>query len=449
MKKNSIPFICFAVTCLFFILQIQVFSQSVEVSWNDEHQRITGFGASGGNSSAENFMKLPEEDKKKLCDLFFSVEKGIGLTVVRNELYWHIEPFPGVWDWGKDTAQVWLMNEAKKRGATLFWSAVWSMPGWMKDNNKHTDGGHLTTSHYQDYADYLARYVQEYKKRFDLDIYGISVTNEPNIGPNYQSCIWDGPTLRTFIRDFMKPTFIRQGVKAKIIMPEYSIWKFDFADSVLSDSKAVEAVDIVAAHQYWHTDSLLEAYPLAKKLNKELWQTETSGIDGKPDDSMVFGLKYAKEIHNAMVGAEVNSWVWWVFLNSWGDNEGLATMHANKYTISKRLYSLGNWSKFVRPGYIMIGITHTPAPGIFCTAFKNPATGEFAIIMINKNLENVSIPVRFSGFSAKTVVPWITSDTYNLDKQAVVKSNAGKKGFAANLAGNSITTFTGENRTIP
>jgi O-glycosyl hydrolase len=90
----------------FFFLTISVFCQTIEVKWNDANQKITGFGASGRNSSAENFMKFSKEDQTNLCGLLFTVDKGNGLSMIRNEIYWHIEPSPGVWDWTKGSAQV-------------------------------------------------------------------------------------------------------------------------------------------------------------------------------------------------------------------------------------------------------------------------------------------------------------------------------------------------------
>jgi glucuronoarabinoxylan endo-1,4-beta-xylanase len=457
MKISNILYAHSAALCLFLSMSLQTFSQSVEVKWNDVHQKITGFGASGGNISAENFMKLSEADREKLCDLFFSVDKGIGLSMVRNELYFLIEPAPGVWDWTKDSAQVWLMNQAKKRGVNYFWSTSWSMPAWMKDNNNVNKGGYLLQSHYQDYADYLSKYVQEYKSRFSIDIRVISPQNEPDVNASYESCLWNATRFTNFIKYNLGPTFARDGIKAKIMIPEPGSLLLvpKFADSAMNDPDARKYIDIIAGHQYNQTyfsakepklppDTLQEPYLPARQYGKEYWQTEVSFIGGKPDYSMKWGLGTGMLIHNAMVKAEFNAWVWWAFLNSWGDNEGLADLTGNTYKISKRLYSLGNWSKFVRPGYVMIGITNSPAPGLFCTAFKNPGTGEFAIIFINKNSSPVNIPVIFSGIKVDSTVPWVTSETYDLEKQDVVKSNSTKTGFTANIKAYSITTFSGK-----
>ena len=455
--QNCQLIFCLTTVLMLFIGTTMIFGQSVEVKWNEVHQTITGFGASGGNSSAQNFLKLSESDRKALCDLFFSADKGIGLTMVRNELYWHIEPSPGVWDWKKDSAQVWLMNEAQKRGVNYFWSAAWSMPVWMKDNQDIKHGGHLLPAHYQDYADYLSKYVREYKSRFNLEIRAVSIQNEPDQSTNYQSCLWNGSQFLNFVKNNLGPTFRKDRIKAKIVFPEPSDFRkiTQFADSTMNDPDARKYVSIIAAHQYdqsfltkpdtiFPKDSLEGAYGLGKKYGKELWQSENSFIGGKPEYGIIKGIGAALMIYNTMVKSEVNAYVWWAFLNSWGDNEGLVDLTGNTYKISKRLYAFGNFSRFVRPGYVMIGITNTPKSGVYCLAFKNPKTKKFAIIMINKNAEQSGVDAIFSGFKAGSVTPWVTSELYDLEKQSDVKVNDSKNGFTANLPGLSITTFIGK-----
>ena len=88
----------------------------VTIDFADQRQRITGFGASGGNDSANDFLKMTPANRTHLCDLLFDREKGIGLSMLRSELFARIEPSAGVWDWTKDEAQVWLMTEPGRGG---------------------------------------------------------------------------------------------------------------------------------------------------------------------------------------------------------------------------------------------------------------------------------------------------------------------------------------------
>jgi len=426
----------------------------VTIHWNDTHQRITGFGASGGNDAAGNFQKLTPKQQRRLCNLLFEVKNGIGLTIVRNEIYaWKIQPTPDTWDWTQDNDQVWLMRQAKARGATNFWSAVWSPPLWMKSNGILTNGGSLLVQYSPTYADFLTRYVREYKTRFDLDITAVSISNEPEVKQSYQSTSWTGEEMRDFIRDHLGPAFRRAGLPTQLIVPETSVWGDlpKWGDVILADPEARSFVSIVATHQYDQSYTGSEpqfppatpepAYPAAKLHGKEFWQTEVSFIGGKPDPGIGWGLGTALLIHNAMIGGEVNAWIWWVFLNDWKDNEGLTDLAGNSFIVNKRLWALGNYSRFVRPGWVMIGATSNPKTNVFVSAFKDPSGRKFAVVAINNTDAAVTLQTHFDGFSCASLTPWVTDSTRDLAKLAPI--HADSSGCSLTLRAKSVTTFVG------
>ena len=426
----------------------------VTIHWNDTHQRITGFGASGGNEAAGNFQKLTSHNQRRLCDLLFEVKNGIGLTMVRNEIYaWKIHPTPETWDWTQDNDQVWLMRQAKARGATNFWSAVWSPPLWMKSNGILTNGGSLLAQYSPAYADFLTQYVCEYKRRFGLDIAAVSISNEPEVKQSYQSTSWTGEEMRDFIRHHLGPAFRRAGLPTRLIVPETSVWGDlpKWADVILADPEARDFISIVATHQYDQSYTGSEpqfppatpepAYPAAKLHGKEFWQTEVSFIGGKPDPGIGWGLGTALLIHNALIGGEVNAWIWWVFLNDWKDNEGLTDLAGNSFVINKRLWAFGNYSRFVRPGWVMIGATSNPAANVFVSAFKDPGTGKFALVAINNTDTAVTLQTHFDGFACTSLTPWVTDRTLDLAKLPPVKTAPSSCWLA--LPAKSITTFCG------
>jgi len=130
------------------------------IDWNAERQVIDGFGGSFAFHKGGSIMRLDEPVRTQILDMIFSREKGIGLSIVRNVIgdggieEWgdpHYdgpsetimpEPDKFVWDdedWDKDSFdryQIWIMNEAKKRGVRTFFSTAWSPPAWMKKNRK-------------------------------------------------------------------------------------------------------------------------------------------------------------------------------------------------------------------------------------------------------------------------------------------------------------------------
>ena len=110
-------------------------------------QLIDGFGFSEAFHAARTIRFLEEKDQNNLLNLMFSPNGGMGYSILRNEIgegpegagksdgtVASIEPKPGEFNWTGDEDQIWLMNEAKKRGCTRFLSSAWSPPAWMKSN---------------------------------------------------------------------------------------------------------------------------------------------------------------------------------------------------------------------------------------------------------------------------------------------------------------------------
>ena len=102
---------------------------------------------------------------------------------------------------------------------------------------------------------------------------------------------------------------------------------------------------------------------------------------------------------------------------------------------------MGNFSKFVRPGYVRIGTTASPVGGVSISAYKDPSTGKFAIVAINHNGSNVVLNFKLNGFTASSVTPWVTSSSLNLAQQTSI--TVGGSAFTATLPASSVTTFVG------
>jgi chitodextrinase len=119
------------------------------------------------------------------------------------------------------------------------------------------------------------------------------------------------------------------------------------------------------------------------------------------------------------------------------DDEGLIGFSHNTQ-LTKRLYTLGNFSKFVRPGFFVVGATGAPA-GVSATAYKDPSSGAFVIVAINQNGSDTPINVSLNGLTAASVTPWVTSSQFDLTAQGSVPVSSSS--FSATLLASSVTTF--------
>ena len=388
---------------------------TVTINWSDVHQQIDGFGASSA-ATGDGITNTQ-------ADLFWSTTSGIGLSLLRVQIESN-GTYP-------DLA---TMQKAQDRGVKI-WGTPWSPPASMKSNGSTTNGGSLLASDYQAYANYLSSYVLGLKNSYGINLYALSIQNEPDYTATWDSCIWTGQQFHDFLRNNLLPTFSKNGVTAKIIMPEESGWKFDLATATLNDSVTAAGVSIIAGHNYDGASAAL--YPLGQNQGKHLWETEVSTFETF-DPSMTNGLKWAKKINDWMTIANANAWHYWWLIDGNGDNEALLGPSGQT---TKRLYVMGNYSKFVRPGYYRIGTSASPVGGVLVSAYKNTSSGKFAIVAINQNASAVTLDFALSGFTANTVVPWVTSASLNLAQQSSV--TVGGSAFVATLPAASVTTFVG------
>jgi glucuronoarabinoxylan endo-1,4-beta-xylanase len=444
MKAKSLFLVLLLIAgSLMALIPVSAESSACDVKWTAEKQVIEGFGASGAFGRAGNLMIFPESSRQKILDLLFSEKAGIGLNIVRNLVgdgvaIPSIEPKEGQWNWNGDESQIWLMNEAKKYGVTRFMSTVWSPPAWMKTNDSVVNGGELRPEKYQAYAEYLSNYVRGYKEKHGIDIYAISLANEPDFTATYSSCRWTSLQFKEFIKSSLIPAFKKDNIKAKVMMPEPMNFDEALAFDTLKDPKAAAGVDIVGTHAY---DFKVREFPLAKNNGKAIWMTEV-GNNNSVDGTLEDGLKFAKLIHDHMTITGVNAWLYWWFVASKDDGGGalIGIASDNSYQVYKRLYTIGNFSRFVRPGYVRIDAEAKSAPNVFVSAYKDKATGKFAIVAINKGESDQIVNFKLSDFPAlASVTAYRTSESENLAKLTPIGVSDGV--FLAFLKGKSVTTF--------
>src|SRR5690606_30707555 len=99
-----------------------------------------------------------------------------------------------------------------------------------------------------------------------VEIYAISIQNEPDIKVSYESCDWSPSAMRNFIRDY---GHLITG--SKLAAPESFNFNQSFTNVLLNDKEALKNLDIVAGHIY---GGGLAPFPLAEENDKEVWMTE-------------------------------------------------------------------------------------------------------------------------------------------------------------------------------
>lgn len=420
------------------------------IDWDAERQTIDGFGVSGAFHQAAVLQRFPAGTRMAVLDLLFSPQQGAGFSILRNSIgdggNWGtpldgptptIEPRPGEWIWRGDEDQIWLMREAASRGCARFFGTVWSPPAWMKTTGDTTNGGRLKPNCYRAFAEYLAAYVKGYHLHHGLEIFAVSPANEPEMATKYSSCLWKGEELRVLIRDHIAPVFSREGVTAKLVLGEHSTWSEEPYATALSDPLAAARVDIVATHAYAEPNQGFlpvahRAGPLlvARSSKKPVWQTEVSAFDKNRTD-IDDGLYWAKVVHTHLAECDVSAWFYWWAFNARDTRSGLVRLDpaTQTFIVPKRLFAIGQYARFIRPGFCRVEVRGNFPLGVWLSAFKGQGGMARVIVAINENAH--AIALRLDGLEHMSMYR-----TSSADDLAVCNAHA-----SCDLAARSITTF--------
>ena len=412
------------------------------VDWSNVYQRIDGFGASSAWRSTWTTAQ---------ADMFFSTNSGSGISLDGKANY----SFNGIGlsllrtriAPGATTVENSIMQMAQARGAKV-WSSPWSPAAAFKSNGNVNGGGFVgNTANYQAYANQLAGYVVSMKNNYGINLYALSVQNEPDAQvTTYESCNWGAQQIHDFVPYLYNAFAASNVVSTKIILPESQNWP-DYSNLVataMSDSTS-NMVGIVADHNYDGTSG--PASVVKNNYGKPLWETEVALLSGS-DSSITNGVYYAERIHLFLTSAQVNAWhYWWLIAaqnnSSSPSNEGLADTNG---VPAKRMYALGNFSRFVRPNYYRIAANNNSSAQI--SAYKDSLSSNFTIVAINSGSTTVTQSFYFTNFAVGTVLtPWITSSNLSLASQGIVTTT--NSTFTYALPALSIVTFVGQADSAP
>jgi O-glycosyl hydrolase len=319
--------------------------------------------------------------------------------------------------------------------------------------------GRLKRDKYNDYADLLADYVSNFESKMNAPLSILSVQNEPNWNTDYESTYWSGTDLRDFIAA-ISGRFPLKGILLGengigIMMPEYENFDISFKDMIkpsLDNPESEKTITHIALHQYNGAyDSSSRAgsreFPDIIASGTRFWQTEVSGAGPNipPGHGINNALYYARMIHWDMTLTQTNAFLyWWLWTNNNADDfsGALIRVDEDEVTAALRLYTMGQYSRFIRHGWRRIDCDTSPRAGIYSSAYKNPNTKEIAIVIINETISSFSVLLDLTDAEFDELEIWRTSENEKL-------KNTGRQRVSHNtaeviLAPISVTTYYGK-----
>ncbi len=405
----------FVVASLWVCLAAWAGAQTTDsINFGTTYQTIRGYGGSTA--------WMPALTTSQADTLFGTGNNQLGLTILRSRI--DSSSTTGGSNWATELANGKAAQAANSQ--VIVFATPWSPPAAWKTNGSIDDGS-LITSDYGNFANYLNAFIA-YEKAGGVNLYAISVQNEPDYLPSYESCGYTGAQMDAFVS--------QEGgtINTKLMMPESDTFNTSESDPTLNDSNAVGHVSIVAGHLYGTSPYY---YTNAKNKGKDVWATEHYLTPSGSEPAIGDAIAAAEEFHNSMAVAQYNAYVWWWIWNyESGVNYGLMDSSGNPTYYG---YALAQYSKFVRPGYVMTGANNSPASGVYVTSYKG--SNNYVIVAINANSGASSINFSMSGATVSSMTPYQTSSAGGLRQESAV--SVANDAFTYSLPGQSITTFVG------
>jgi O-glycosyl hydrolase len=391
---------------------------TVSIDTDKTYQEIAGFG--GANRMwGTQFLKPAEAEKAFRTD-----EEGLGLSIFRVRIASNRAEWPRILE---------SVQEAQKYGVKIQ-ASPWSPPAALKSNNSDV-GGYLLPENYEAFKDHLNDFVA-YMSDNGVDIYAISIQNEPDIQVSYESCDWNPGTMSNFIRDYGDQI---QGTK--LAAPESFNFSQSFTNVLLNDPSVAEKIDLVAGHIY---GGGLAEFPLAEQQDKEIWMTEYllnlgTGNSGaipwasrSESDKWEESLEMLSTIHESMT-LNWNAYIWW-YLQRYYSFIGDGTEGTSDGEILKRGYAFSHYSKFVRPGFVRVDAQANETSNLQITAYDGG--DQIVVVIVNPGQAGVG-SVNFKVPSVSSAKAYATTE--NLDRAERPINVSGDRAIIS-ILGRSVTT---------
>jgi O-glycosyl hydrolase len=483
MKKNQIK----SITILSYILILflnnscdDIGSDSLEVEGGtgDEfleitlrpsttYQTIHGFGASDAWSTQFVGENWPLDKRNQIADLLFSDEfdaegnpLGIGLDVWRfnvgagsisqggnsgiGDEWRRADSFlnENGYDWTAHEGQRWFVDAAKNRGVNKFIAFSNSPPITMTSNGfAYSSGGdsaNLDEANYEDYAEFLAEVLDNYKSLYGVEFDFVSPYNEPQYDwtGGQEGTPWQNSEIAE-ITTLLDAKIQERNLNTKIQIAETA--KLDYlyqtgdkpgranqledffspgSDNFIGDLPSLS--NSIAGHSYFTTFDTSYLIDVRSRLNDkinavnpgmEFWMSEyclienNVEIDGNGRDFGIDPALYtARLIHTDLTVGNASSWQWWLAVSPYDYKDGLVyidnNMNDGQVYDSKLLWGLGNYSKFIEPGAARIGIRRSDnktisqsIDGLLASAYRNP-DNKLVCVVINQR--SIEIPLKIN-----------------------------------------------------
>lgn len=377
-------------------------------------------------------------------------------------------------DWNRCEGQRYFLGRAKELGCPGIVLFSNTPPVQYTYNGKGFSNrgsvSNLKPEHYADFANYMAQVAKKYTAD-GYPVTHISPVNEPqyNWEGGQEGSGWTNDEVATLARE-LDAALTREALSTDILLGEAGDWEYLYrTKSDAARSNQINAFftpgssayvgdlthvkKLICGHSYW-TDGTWDGMrnvrqqlaQAAERNNLEVWQSEWSMLgDGYSATEFVgydkatemdIAMYMSKVIHNDLTVAGVSSWSFWTSMDMprWGHKNRFLLIaltpaggeygdieQEGSYQPTATLWVLGNYSRFVRPGYRRIGMTLNESRSFFGSAWMSPEGDKIVAVYTNLSAKGVRLVETHEGWSgaAKSITTYTTTTNKKLQEATV------------------------------
>ncbi|MCU4677394.1 PA14 domain-containing protein [Catenovulum sp. 2E275] len=409
-------------------------------------------------------------------------------------------------DTSKQTGQIRFMQEAAERGVTDLIAFVNSPPVWATKNGlAHPDSSVGSTNLKDDMVDEFATFMVDVLKYLRNDqgipINYISPINEPTWdwqGNSQEGNRYNNQELKAVYNTLYDELVTAQLANDVVIEAgetvEYAAALSDsyhqsfnsstynggmnsrgvgsyknYIDELLGSNGIRDKIgNKISLHGYFSdawSDRMGKLRDLvwenvqAASPGAKVWMSEVCILGGTGDvrdfeggGFDVLDIKYAlhvgKMLHRDLSRMNASAWHWWLGVTPYDYKDGLlkinSALEADSLQSSKVLWTLGQYSRFIRPDYKRIDLPSVDnLSGVMASAYKNPTDDKVVIVAVNAGTSSDTLNIKVqnlpAGKTIKTFSVYQTNATDNLAQKPAVSADS-----EFTITAETIVTLVGE-----
>lgn len=380
-----------------------------------------------------------------------------------EENWWDPED-PDHWNWEADENQQWWIEAAKERGADIFEAFSNSPPYFMTQSglvsgNFNSWDDNIKHDQFENFATYLTKVVDHLQDHLEVEFQTLSPVNEPNNGywgayGRQEGANWSPESQATIINEVKGQLDVKGLDTVVSAMDETNPSRFRH-NWERYDQETKDNIGQLNVHTYW-PEQRGSIRDIAKGEQTRLWMSEVdlgpSGIPQNHEDIRP-ALALSERIQTDIQELEPKAWVLWqaiedeVNMNEDHENMNWGLIHVDfdpedfdtlQYHKNKKYYAMGNYSKFIRPGYQFINTNNRET-----LAAIEGESDSLVIVYTNHSADEKTVQIDLSGFDSidtnAVATPHVTSATDNLvEKESMSISD---DQLSAVVQPESVTTF--------